>query len=242
MIAGIRVGSDGEWYKNMAALIRHGERTYGLKVRYKDESLFMKALGLLMFFNKGFMASYTTTLWNYVWFPSRYAVAQNPRSYFVTLAHELAHIDRYGRSVFRYLWFCIRYMFPQCLALLSLGAFSAIWVGPWGLVFLVFLAAAFPWPAPGRVREEIIGYAMSEVCWLWLLGRDWSGSKIDDGVVSEFTGSGYYWMKWGDASSVRTDISLRCGWLVAETNWALGRAVRYIALYGSSEYYSMYGE
>ena len=43
-----------------------------LKVEFKDESKFMKFLGVLLFFNKEFMSNYSTTIGNTVYFPSRH--------------------------------------------------------------------------------------------------------------------------------------------------------------------------
>jgi len=62
----------------------------GVEIKYKDESLFMKALGLLLSFNKTFMTSFTTTIGSTIYFPSRKWLAErNPETTIAIVAHEV---------------------------------------------------------------------------------------------------------------------------------------------------------
>jgi hypothetical protein len=223
-----------EWAKRFSALCLAGELMYGAKVRFKDESRWMRFLGALLFFNRDFMTGYTTTLFRTVWFPSRADIVGSPEWAFQTLAHELVHVDRCGGKWLRWVWFSLKYLFPQCLALLSLGAVSAFWVGPIGLIPLLLLGSLLPWPAPFRVEEEIWGYAMSEVVKAWCRGRRWTG-PVNNSWQGEFLKSGYYFMarNW---EPVRKRIELRCGWMEGEGHWPLGAAIRTICLFGVDAY------
>lgn len=238
---GYVLGSDTEWQEKFQTLVDTGRRMYGANVGYKDESWFMRLLGWLLFFCPTFMTEYSTTIGRTVWFPSRPYVMRDPRAAFEVLAHELTHMDRYGKSAWRFLWFSIRYLFPQCLGFLSLGMLSAIWVGWWGLLFGVFLFAFLPWPSPGRVREEVRGYAMSVVCRCWVYGRDWNGSAIPGVILDAFEGPEYYWMYRGDRESLRNRITLTCGWIVGDSTWELGTRVRFLCMYPAIHYRAIFG-
>lgn len=177
------------------------QRYYVFDVRYKDQSLFMKLLGFLLFFNKKFMTGYVTTIGNTIYFPSKDFITENEESSIITLAHEVVHVaqaEKYGKVLFS-----LMYLFPQCLALLSLGAiFAVLWLPMlWCLVFLVFVA---PIPAPLRMKFEVGGYTMS----LFMIGqimrrRGVSTKKISEELLvravfmdtNNFKGPNY-WFMW----------------------------------------------
>jgi len=125
---------------------------YAFTIKYKNKSLFMKLLGLLLFFNKGFMTRYITTIGSTIYFPSEEFVKSKDQSAISVLAHELIHIQQakaYGTILFSLL-----YLFPQCLALLAFLAPISLW-------FLLFLLCLAPLPAPWRMKFEVGGYTMS---------------------------------------------------------------------------------
>jgi hypothetical protein len=127
------------------------------EIRYKDESLFMKLLGWLAFFNPDFMTKYTTSWLWYVYFPSRAAVEAEPERFGKVLAHEYVHMldqQKYG------LRFSLSYVSPQLWAVGALGAIGAIW-SCWFLLSLLFLLFLAPWPSPWRARWEARGYLMT---------------------------------------------------------------------------------
>ncbi len=65
----------------------------GVTVRYKDQSLFMRLLGKLLFFTPAFMTEYTTTIRSTVYFPSEAWANQSPLGAAMVLAHELQHVQ-----------------------------------------------------------------------------------------------------------------------------------------------------
>lgn len=170
-------------------------RSRGVRIVRKQDSWLMRVLGKLLFFNKRFMTDYYTTVGSTIYTP----VGEDNVSDAV-LAHEYVHV--YDARKLSLPLFSFLYTFPQCLALLSLGALAAIWWLPalWFLTALVFLA---PIPAPFRAWFEIRGYRMSLLVMTeggppaeWML--DWA-SKY-------FVGSDYYWM-WPFKGSVERALA-----------------------------------
>ena len=187
------------------------------EIRYKDESLLMKILGLLAFFNKGFMTDFTTAWGRKVYFPNRKFVEENPTRAAKILAHEYVHIyDGYQGHV-RY---SILYAAPQGFALVFLVSFIVLlctmgvahWL-PWAHCALGLLCAS-PLPAYWRARYEARGYVMSMACNLWRYG----GVEEDTlkWIEDQFTGWGYYKM-WPFKSEVRR-------WLVDGLDMLQGRS------------------
>lgn len=159
-----------------------GEEKYGLQVKFKDESPFMKLLGKILFFNPKFMTNYTTTIGNTVYFANRKWLEENQESAAHVLAHELVHIrdsNEAGSFIFSY-----TYLFPQCLALLSLLAIFSSW---WWLLCLAFLA---PLPSPFRAYWELRGYAITDATYYKS-----SGQFTDTAWMSgQFTSASYFFM------------------------------------------------
>jgi hypothetical protein len=160
----------------------YGKSKFGLSIRFKDESRLMKVLGTILFFNPQFMNRYITVIGSSVYFPSRVWLAANRDSAARVLCHELVHVAderRVGALLFR-----LSYLFPQWLALLSL---SSIVVGPWGLIFLLFLA---PLPAPFRTFWELRGYMMTDAISHLSFGK----FADTNWMASQFTTGSYYFM------------------------------------------------
>lgn len=155
----------------------------GFSIKYKDETWIMKVLAVVLFFVKGFMTRFTTTLGATVYLPSRAYVEKDRVRAARILRHEYIHLWDRQNSPFL---FSLGYIFPQVFSLLALLAifFTNFW-----LLALVFL---LPIPSPPRWRIEMRGYATS-------LLEDMDAS---DGDVAEtrawimqcFTSSSYYWM------------------------------------------------
>lgn len=125
---------------------------YNFVIKYKNESLFMKIIGLLLFFNKDFMTKYITTIGNTIYFPNEQFIKENELNSISILAHEIVHLQqskKYGNFLYSLL-----YLFPQCLFILALLAPISNW-------FLLFLVCLFPLPAPWRAKFEEEGYTMS---------------------------------------------------------------------------------
>ena len=140
-------------------------------IKFKNEDKFMQTIGKVVgIFNRSFMTRFTTVLGYTVYFPSREWMEADWRKVFYVLAHESIHIANHAKSPIKHV---LGYSFPQNLAPLALLSFLAF-IHPAFLTFLVFLLALGPWPAPFRVKEEILGYGMN--CKL----DAWQGYKRTD--------------------------------------------------------------
>jgi len=175
----------------------------GVEIKYKDESLFMKALGLLLSFNKTFMTSFTTTIGSTIYFPSRKWLAErNPETTIAIVAHEVTHVmDSRMLGTLRYV---TKYLAPQLGALGALGAFGAIWGGPWFLLFLGCLVCLAPWGSSGRTQLELKGYATSMAVAAWL-GHPYSSPPA--WVAKQFSGPNYYFM-CRDTAKVNSSVAI----------------------------------
>lgn len=175
------------------------ERLPTSSIKYKDESTFMEKLDKVLFFNKAFMTCYTTTIDTTVYFPTRKEVEANKGRFFYTLCHEYVHAWDANNSP---VLFNVGYLFPQILALLSLGAFLAF-INIWFLLFLFALLFLAPIPSPSRTWAELRGYGMSCKVEKWKFG------KVDkicfDSRIRSFIGPGYYFM-WPFKKCVRAEL------------------------------------
>ncbi len=125
-----------------------------LKIKYKDESSLMKVIGYLLFFNKRFMTSYTTTIGSSIYFSNQIFVRSHPIAATIILLHELVHI--YDAKKISSFLFSLLYLSPQILAVLSLPLYFLI--GWWSLLFLLLL---LPLPAFFRMHFERRAYIAS---------------------------------------------------------------------------------
>lgn len=159
-----------------------------VKLVKKSDSLLMRFLGKLMFFNKKFMSRYYTTLGHTIYVPDDFWEDDDAHTVSV-LAHECMHIYRKNNLpiVYEFIYTC-----PQILASLSLLALLAIWFSNWWLMALVSLVFAAPIPSPGRAYIEKEGYLMSLACAYWLWGDVHYSTYT--WVIKQFTGANYYWM------------------------------------------------
>jgi hypothetical protein len=189
-----------ENFKSILASLQKDEPS--IRIRYKDSSWFMKLLGALLFFNKGFTTKYITTIGSTIYFPSEQMITSNPIDGCVAICHEYVHIKdskRYGRLLFSFM-----YLFPQILALLAFVALPVLFISfKISLIFIGFLIFAAPLPAYWRSQLEVRGYSMT----LFVANEYYKelGMNEDNRSVhlfglankintEEFIGSGYYWM------------------------------------------------
>jgi len=180
-----------------------------IKIAYKNESRFMKLLGMLLFFNKAFMTHYITTILDTVYFPNKKQYNRNPAATMITIAHEYAHIKRSNKMTQPP--YMLAYLMPQILALAGIPA--AFFVGWWALLSLLFL---LPIPAYGRMRIEVEGYTMGLFVLYHILREKGLSEKvagnrlrkraaeIDEGA---FRGPGYYYM-WTPGVDKRLDKAI----------------------------------
>jgi len=167
--------------KNLIDLKRHiAKNIPGFEIKAKNKSKFIKFLSFLLFFNKGFMTNYITTLYPRIFVPDDTWEKRNPLSAVMVYAHEYVHLkDRHLMGWgFNYL-----YLTPQ---LYSLFALLAIFASNWWLLSLLFL---LPIPSPGRMWLELRGYTMTMAVAHW-----YGYTVVPNHYIKYFTKSGYYWM------------------------------------------------
>ena len=161
-----------------------------VNIKYKNESLFMKILSFLLFFNKKFMTEYTTTINSTIYFPSKDFVNKNYITSATIFLHELVHVLD-ARS-YNFIIFSFLYLSPQILAILFLPLlFLNVWIS---LVFLLFL---LPIPSFFRMKFEKRAYLVS----LYALHQLIINKKVRDNLESskdfylhQFKSSNYYFM------------------------------------------------
>lgn len=161
-----------------------------LKVKYKNESYFMKFIGKLLFFNKAFMENYTTTIGSTIYFPSKEFVDKNPIEAKAIFLHELVHVYD-AKKINKYL-FGFLYLFPQILFLLAIPMmFFNMW---FALPFLLFL---LPLPAYFRMIFEKRAYKVSLYS-AYHINRKYRHSfnltHCKDFYLNQFKNSSYYFM------------------------------------------------
>lgn len=159
------------------------------KIVAKEDSLLMKVIAKLMFFNPDFMDSYITTIGYTSYFPKAMLTsAMSDDDNTATFAHEQVHMHDYKNSKF----FSLGYLMPQLLAALASVSLLAIWFSKLWLLNLLWLGMLAPIPAYWRMKDELRGYTMSLAYAFWEEGQ-WDPYE-DANFVSNFTGSGYYFM------------------------------------------------
>ena len=99
----------------------------GFKLAYKDESLFMRLLGLPTYpFNQRFMDGFITTIGTTVYFPDRSSLEGNGEGAAATMAHEFVHMWDSERQWLRY---NLGYISPQVLFIPLLAVYAVL--GSW---------------------------------------------------------------------------------------------------------------
>lgn len=126
-----------------------------IKMGFKNESLLMRFIGKLLFFNPNFMTTYVTTIGNTIYVPSREWLDAQKIGIVEIFFHEYQHIQ--DSKKFKALY-TVMYLFPAILfpilAILAIVLHSYI-------LLLFGLVCLAPLPAPGRTYFEFRGYVMS---------------------------------------------------------------------------------
>jgi len=171
------------------------------KVVKKSESFLMKAIAFILKpFNPSF-SHYITTIGKTIYIPDGLEAANEMALLDITI-HETFHIIDYVRNKAK---FILGYLFPQCLAALSLLSVFAI-INPLLFLFLLFLLLLAPLPAPWRYKFERRGYRVSI-----LLGRrlhNFSENQMQqlrDRFKKEMT-TGAYYFAWPFPDSIDQDM------------------------------------
>lgn len=188
----------------------------GFKIGFKTQSRFHRFIGWLISpFNKRYMTDYITTIGKTVWFPSPERLQGREDVAFEILSHEFVHLWDGRKAAGGWFGFGLGYLFPQWLAVLSLGAVATV-ASLWFLFFLVALLALAPFPAPFRARAEARGYALGLRLGK-VLRRDASEAALALWLRTEraraigaLSGPEYYFPEWGKrAGTARLDSILR---------------------------------
>ena len=166
-----------------ASLILAAQKHFpNLKVVMKTDSNFMKILSTLMFFNKGFMTKFTTTIGSTIYAPSQEWLDKNNP----VLIHEIIHLYDEKRLGFLY---NLLYLFPQILiipTLLLLLFFNWHWILPVAGVCLL------PLPALGRSYFEKRAYLVQLFVYINLYNSNEAVTGAN--LAKYFKNSTYYWM------------------------------------------------
>jgi hypothetical protein len=162
-----------------------------LKVKYKDSSNFMKLLSYILFFNKRFMTSYTTTIGSTVYFPNEKFIKSRPTSSATIFLHELVHI--YDAKRFNVLLYSFLYLFPISLLLVALPLF----IVSWKIALVLTIISLTPLPSYFRMYFERRAYMVSLYAIQKLSEKMNFKPYLDkskDSFISEFKSSSYYFM------------------------------------------------
>lgn len=191
-------------FENMVALVK--KEIPNFEVKYKNESLSSKILGILVWlFNRHYMTRYTTTRYPCVYFPSRKFVKESPSRAVKILAHEFVHLVDRKRCGF---WFTLSYGLPQIAALVFLLIPAIVaFVQPWWVALLTAIPAAvclLPLPAYWRMKWEMRGYAMNVAIDYWHYGSVQVSTLA--WIATHFTGWDYYKM-WPFKKNVMDRLS-----------------------------------
>lgn len=179
-----------------------------LRIVKKEDSWFMRLIGFAIKpFNPRFMKGYATTIpfLGRIYVPG----AWYETSWWRTLAHEGIHLEQARRD--GQLKFALKYLFPQCLGLLSILAFGAFLWFPmiWCLIFLAFLA---PWPAKYRTRYEREAYVVTGAMDK-MRGLDIRSDLYTEYMLKHYLEWGYYKPVWRRES---IEMAVRAEMLYAE--------------------------
>lgn len=138
-------------------------KKYGVKIAYKDKSIFMKFLNIFVqFFNSRFMTNYITVFRKTVYFPSKQWLDANPNSAAEILAHEIVHMydnNEFDKKAFPGVSGFL-YLFPQSMVVFTLLSFLAFINITW-LFCLLFFLALLPIPSPYRFWAETRAYSLN---------------------------------------------------------------------------------
>lgn len=169
------------------------------KAMSKSSSWFLKVAGFFMKpFNPTFMDQYITTIGKTIYVPDSFS-AYNGLEALDVIAHETQHVIDFKNSPVRFL---IRYLFPQCVALLSLFALLAF-LNPWLWCWLFALIFLSPIPAPGRFALEIDGYRTTILFARKVYAyTDEQMAQVYQSIVEQLSGSSYYFT-WPFPKNIR---------------------------------------
>lgn len=162
-----------------------------LQIKFKNESLFMKILGIMLFFNPNFTTKYITTIGSTVYFPDKEYIDKYNVTSCILLMHELVHIyDSNKRNDFIY---SLLYLIPQIFVICFI---PLLFIFSWkiALLSLIFL---LPLPAYFRMLDERKAYTFQIYVQFKLnkqYGYNINLESSKQFCTSQFKNFGYYCM------------------------------------------------
>lgn len=175
------------------------------KIKYKDESFFMKILGALMFFCPSFMTKFITVLGTTIWLPTRGWIEEYPKRAIFVFAHEFVHMWDHdiAKKLNRFDTFTIGYASLQVWGLLVLFTFLGF-VIPWFFLSFISIILLVPWPSPWRADIEGNGYAMTMYIRYLIDDPEYNANEGADLLAGKhFASKQYYWMCWSKQRAKR---------------------------------------
>jgi hypothetical protein len=179
------------------------------KIKYKDESLFMRIIGALMFFCPSFMTKFVTVLGNTIWLPSRGWIEHYPKRALFVFAHEFVHMWDHNivQTLRRFDTFTLGYASLQIWALTAILAFLGF-ITSWFLLFLIPIVLLAPWPSPWRANVEANGYAMTMYMRRLIDNPGYNAEEGADLLAGKhFASKQYYWMCWSKSRAKKMLLS-----------------------------------
>lgn len=169
------------------------------RVMRKADSWFLKAVGFIMKpFNPTFMDQYITTIGKTIYVPDSFSTYNDLEALDV-IAHETQHVLDYVGNRPK---FIISYLFPQCVAVLSLFALLAF-LNTWLLCWLFALLFLSPIPAPGRFALEVNGYRTTILFARKVYAyTDEQMAQVYQSMMEQLAGSSYYFT-WPFPKNIR---------------------------------------
>lgn len=166
-----------------------------IKMKSKDDSLFMRIINVPLFLMTGgsFMTRFWTTIGNTIYKPTIDAGNKG----WITVFHEVAHIRQHKRENIGH---SLLYLSPQIFSVPAVLLMFLLGLGWFSLLGLLFL---LPFPAYFRYRKELEGYKISLAA--NELRKSGSGYSLINWATSHFTGPSYYFM-WPFASQVKREF------------------------------------
>jgi hypothetical protein len=162
------------------------EERWGVRVVEKSESKLMKAIAVVLFFNKGFLTEYITTIGTTIYWPKASELSGRD---FQTLFHEAQHAYDYKKFP---PWFILSYLSPQILTILALMSLIACTGNLWWLLSLLWLVMLAPIPSITRTYWEMRGYSCGIAAQVWLRGA--FTERYKEHYKQSFTTAAYYFM------------------------------------------------
>lgn len=175
-------------------------REKGILITTKEESLLMRIIDKILFFNRQFMESFITTIGSTIYFPKN--IMEDDFSFCMVTPHEMVHAEDMKTRLFT----GILYLMPQLLSVFSLLSLFSF-INLFNLLWLLFLVFLLPMPSPWRKNFEMRGFAMTMACMEWRKEKEGEGhlERPPEYIKKYFTGPLYYYM-WPFEEDVEREL------------------------------------